>query len=321
MRVAVIGPQGDAQGGEVTRHLEALGAQVVQVRAQALEAGLPVSEADGRTSYLGVDLEDVEGVYLRSVPAGVPPAVEEDGELRLLADWHARAMQQRERWAFWLAWFLKLQHRGVRLINPPQATSLMQFKAFQLHVLRSLGARVPRTLISNDPQAVRAFHAQVGPTIFKPVTGGAFTRLLDEETLGALEALRAAPVIFQERVDGDDVRVMLAGDDVVSAVAIRTPRQHLDFRADPVYADGTATYEPVEVPEGVLAFCRRAARACGLVFAGLDLKHTAAGDWVFLELNSSPVYLDVERKLGHPISRAIAELVVGQRSFAAGSRG
>ncbi len=45
------------------------------------------------------------------------------------------------------------------------------------------------------------------------------------------------------------------------------------------------------------------------------MRRAAAGDWVFRELNSSPVYLDVERKLGHPISRAIAELVVGQRPF------
>jgi len=54
-------------------------------------------------------------------------------------------------------------------------------------------------------------------------------------------------------------------------------------------------------------------RRCGLVFAGIDIKRTPAGEWVFLELNSSPIYLDVEHKLGHPISRAIAELIVGRR--------
>jgi len=47
------------------------------------------------------------------------------------------------------------------------------------------------------------------------------------------------------------------------------------------------------------------------VFAGIDLNHTASGEWLLLELNSSPVYLDVERKLGHPISAALAELLIG----------
>ncbi len=76
--------------------------------------------------------------------------------------------------------------------------------------------------------------------------------------------MRGARVIFQERVDGDDVRVMLAGDEVVSAAAIRTPRQHLDC------------YEQVLVPDDVHARCRRAARECGLVCAGIDLKQPSS---------------------------------------------
>lgn len=174
-------------------------------------------------------------------------------------------------------------------------------------------ARVPRTLISNDPDAVVAFQRAVKDVISKPITGGAITRALDEETLDNLEHLRASPVIFQERIGGDDLRVMLAGDDIVSSVEIRTPEQRLDFRADPVYSGGEATCEEVALPEAVQAKCREAARKCGLVFAGIDIKRAPSGEWVFLEINSSPIYLDVELKLGHPISRAITELVVGKR--------
>ncbi len=50
------------------------------------------------------------------------------------------------------------------------------------------------------------------------------------------------------------------------------------------------------------------------MFAGIDIKRTNAGEFVFLELNSSPIYLDVELKLGHRISQAIAELMVGKKS-------
>jgi glutathione synthase/RimK-type ligase-like ATP-grasp enzyme len=133
--------------------------------------------------------------------------------------------------------------------------------------------------------------------------------MLDKEALKSLDAVTSSPVIFQERVPGDDLRVMLVGDQIVSSVAIVTPEQHLDFRADPIYSGGGASYREVELPEPVRRFCREAARACGLTFAGIDIKHQ--GDaWVFLELNSSPIYLDVELKLGHPISRAIARRVV-----------
>ena len=311
MRVGILGTDDDLQVQAVAREIRALGAEDVLIRSDALDEGLPFSELDGRTLYRGTDVEDLEGLYLRSVPAASAPSLEKDDELVLSEDWFERYMQERERSAFFMAWLLKLQDRGARLINPPHAASVLQYKPFQLHALRGAGARVPRTLISNDPEAVRAFHAQVKDVIYKPVTGGAITRVLDEETLDALEAVRGAPVIFQERIAGDDLRVMLAGGEIVSSVAIRTPHQHLDFRADPVYSGGEATYEEVRLPAQVEAQCRKAARTCGLVFAGIDLKHALSGEWVFLELNSSPIYLDVELKLGHPISRAIAALVVG----------
>lgn len=310
MRVGIFGAGDDPQCEAVAREVRALGAEEVLLRYDALEQGLPISVLDGRTLYRGLDVEDLEAFYVRTVPAPDAPAFERGGELVLYDDWFVRSMQSRERASFYVAWLLALQHRGRRLVNPPQAGSLSQFKPFQLQVLRRCGARVPRTLISNDPETIRAFREEVKDVIYKPLCGGALTRTLDEPTLAQLHQVRAAPVIFQERIAGEDLRVMLAGEEVISSVAVETPEQHLDFRDDPVYARGDASYSERPLPTPVLELCRRAARECGLLFAGIDLKRTPSGEYVFLELNSSPIYLDVELKLGHPISAAIARLVV-----------
>lgn len=293
----------------VAREAAALGADTLFIEPDALDRGVPLSMLDGRTFYRGEPVDDVRGFYLRSIPSPYVPALERDDELVLYEDWFTTFMHTRERASYFVAWLLQLAHRGATLVNAPHAASVMQYKPFQLHTLRSLGAQVPRTLISNDPTAIRAFHAEVKDVIFKPIMGGAITRVLDHEALERLEAVTASPVIFQERAPGEDLRIMLVGEEIVSAVAIDTPEQHLDFRADPIYSGGGASYREVELPESVRRFCREAARACGLTFAGIDIKHQ--GDaWVFLELNSSPIYLDVELKLGHPISRAIARHVV-----------
>lgn len=313
MRVGIFGTDEDLQVQAVARALRGLGAEDVLLRADALDEGLPISELDGRMLYRGLDVTELDGVYLRSVPAPYAPYLEQDDTLVLYDDWFGHYMQSRERASFYVAWLLSLADRGVRLVNPPQAASVLQYKPFQLHALRSVGAAVPRTLLSNDPEAVRAFHASLPSVIFKPLMGGAITRVLEGEHLERLEDVTQSPVIFQERIDGDDLRVMLAGDDVVSCVAIRTPAQHLDFRDDPVYSSGEATYEERVLPDELVQQCRAAARKCGLRFAGIDLKHTPDGRFVFLELNSSPIYLDVELKLGHPISKAIAELTLGLR--------
>ncbi len=315
MKVGIFGSDDDPQVHAVAKELRALGADDVLIRADALHEGFPLSERDGRFNYRGIDTTEFEAFYLRGIPAPYAPAMERDDELVLYDDWFIRYMQERERASFYVAWLLSLQARGVRLINPPQAASVLQYKPFQLHALRESGAVVPRTLISNDPVAVRAFKAEVGDVIFKPIMGGAITQRLEGEALERLEDVASSPVIFQETIPGDDLRVMLAGNDIVSCVAIRTPSQHLDFRDDPVYSGGEATYEEVTLPDAVIDQCRKAARRCGLVFAGIDIKRAPDGRWVFLELNSSPIYLDVEWKLGHPISRAIAELMVGKRVY------
>ena len=313
MRVGIFGSDDDLQCQAIARALGTLGADNILLRDDALDEGLPISVVDGNYVYRGVEISDIRSFYLRSIPAPYAPAMERDGELVLYEDWFERYMHQRERASFYVAWLLELAHRGCRIVNGPQAASVLQYKPFQLHALRSLGARVPRTLISNDPAAVRAFHAEVKDVIFKPIMGGAITRALDDEALEELPRVAASPVIFQERVEGDDLRIMIVDGEIVSSVAIVTPEQHLDFRDDPAYSGGDAAYRQVELPDPIKLFCRNAARACGLSFAGIDIKHKAGGDWVFLELNSSPIYLDVELKLGHPISAAIAKLLVARQ--------
>ncbi|MFO0676164.1 MAG: ATP-grasp domain-containing protein [Polyangiaceae bacterium] len=309
MRIGIFGSSKDPQCRAVASELRALGVEDVLVRADALDAGLPLSMTECGVEYRGVPLEDVAAFYLRFVPAPYAPYMVKDGTIVLYDDWHERYMHAREKASFFVAWLLNLVHDGVAVVNAPQAASVLQYKPTQLHALRALGARVPRTLISNDPSKVRAFQKEVGDVIFKPLMGGAITCRLEGEALDRLDDIVASPVIFQERAPGRDLRVMVVGDRVVSSVAIVTEEQHLDFRADPTYSGGKARYEEVHLPADVEAACIRGARACGLDFAGIDIKQEG-DDWVFLELNSSPVYLDVERKIGHPISRHVAKHLV-----------
>lgn len=309
VRIGIFGNHGDLQCQAVAREARALGVDNVLIDSGALEKGHPISFDDDRVLYRGAPLEDLGGYYLRTVPAPYAPYMEKDDALLLYEDWFHRYMQSRERASFFLAWLLKLQDEGAVIVNPPHAASVLQYKPFQLHALRRVGAQVPRTLISNDPAQVRAFHQEVKDVIYKPVMGGALTRRLDAEALERLEGITQSPVIFQSCAPGDDLRVMLVGDEIVSCVAIVTPEPHLDFRGDPVYSGGAASYREVSLPPHVIEQCRKAARLCGLRFAGIDIKHQGE-DYVFLELNSSPIYLDVEVKLGHPISAAIARYLV-----------
>lgn len=312
MRIGVMGSASDIQCQAVAREVTGLGATPVFVEADALELGWAMTMTDRGVFYRGDDLSDIRAWYMRSVDMPNVPTFRDPEGVKLYDDWYVLYMQGRERLYFFLSWLLQMHDDGALIANPPHAGSVLQLKPFQLHALRKLGAQTPRTLISNDPEAIRAFRREVRDVIYKPLMGGALTRTLDDTQDAHLELVRASPVIFQERAPGRDLRIMVVGDRVVSSVAIRTPEQHLDFRGDPAYSGGDAMYDEVELPPHIQEICVRATRACGLAFAGIDIKHE--GDaWVFLELNSSPIYLDVERKNGHPISRAIAQMLITGR--------
>jgi glutathione synthase/RimK-type ligase-like ATP-grasp enzyme len=184
----------------------------------------------------------------------------------------------------------------------------IQNKPSQLALMASVGARVPETLISDDPRAVLEF-ARGRRVVYKPTTGGALAVELDEAMKADLELIVAAPVIFQEWVSGDDVRVTLVDGRIVSSVAVVTPEGTLDYRSDPDYARGKTAYREVALPEEIARAVKDAARVLGLSLAGIDVRidRDRPQRYAVLEANPSPTYLDIELKMGHMISDALID--------------
>ena len=65
-----------------------------------------------------------------------------------------------------------------------------------------------------------------------------------------------------------------------------------------------------ELPDDVVRLCRHVARALDLVWAGIDLRRTAAGEHFFLEANPSPMFLGFEAATGLPLTEALMELLL-----------
>lgn len=305
--VAVVAKTSDPQAAAVASVLEALDARVAWLPLHMLDEGAPFTIVDGKGTFAGMDLQRVQAAYVKSIPSAWPP-ITHDGQGRAVVvdRWMTPWMWAREREAAAMSLLMDWHVRGVPLLNPPSPQGFAQNKPYQLQVARRLGLRIPRTCITNEPARARAFCRAVGRAIAKPTTGGALTRAVNQKT--DFSAIATAPVILQERVDGDDVRLMMLEGHVLSCAAIRLPEGHtLDFRASDAYQQGGARYERVDLPARVVDQAAAWATACGLAFAGVDLKRTPSGRLVFLECNSSPVYLDQELKTGEPISACLAE--------------
>lgn len=199
----------------------------------------------------------------------------------------------------------------VPIVNPSSAEQAAR-KPGQLALAHQVGWRIPATLISNDPDAVRGFwRAHDGRCIYKPITAPTFTmaetRALTEVELADLTALRHAPIIVQEHVPlAVDVRVAVIGAQVFATeVATERAEAAIDWRLDLA-----ARWRPHELPAGIRDRSLAIVRALGLDYGFLDVRVRPDGEYVFFKVNPSGQFLFMELDGGQPVTDALAALLL-----------
>ncbi len=192
----------------------------------------------------------------------------------------------------------------ARWVNGWSAFQSHQTKPAQFALASRLGAPVPATLLSNDPEQVRLFAARHPKSIFKPVQGGAHARRVTPQHLGDenLKNLQYAPVTLQEEVEGTNIRVFIAGRRVL-ACEVRS--EYLDYR-DSVNPD----IIPHSLPDSEADLYLAIASAMHLSWTGIDLRLTPEGRYVFLEANPSPMFLGFESRCGLPLTESLISLLL-----------
>jgi glutathione synthase/RimK-type ligase-like ATP-grasp enzyme len=221
-----------------------------------------------------------------------------------------------------LSGFLDGLH-GARWINPLGAGIQAENKLFQLRVAADVGLALPETLVTNDPDAVRAFHAEHAPLVAKMLTPLSVsmqraelfvhTSAVTDDDLVHLDGLASSPMVFQSRVEKDvELRVACVGEHAFAGAidASRSALGRVDWRrARP----DEVRWQRADVPEDVASRLRALLARLGLVYGAVDLIRTPDGEHVFLEINPAGEWGMLEHDLGLPISDAIAgELVAAQ---------
>jgi glutathione synthase/RimK-type ligase-like ATP-grasp enzyme len=203
----------------------------------------------------------------------------------------------------------------ARWMNDPTKDDAASRKARQLRVAIEVGLKVPRTLITSDPQRARRFadEREPGRTIYKTFscTHAIWreTRLLRPEDLAHIDSVRVAPVIFQEFIPAEsDLRITAVGGKLFTA-AIRSVSSEgpIDFRMSVGEASMRAESLPADVSDKLLALLQR----LGLVYGAIDMRRTPDGDYYFFEVNTAGEFLFVEDRTGQPIALAIANWLAG----------
>lgn len=206
----------------------------------------------------------------------------------------------------------------VRWINPPRMDATTDgHKLRQLREARAAGLRVPATLVTNDPNAVRTFHdTHGGDVVVKLLTplsasmdGQAAhvpTRRLRDADLSALDGLAAGPMCFQERIVArQELRVMWV-DGKAFVGAIEGHPEEVDWRQG-----HHGDFSVGELDPATHAALGRLMRALGLTVGAIDVMVPRSGPPVFLEVNPAGEWGMLEVRLGLPIADALAAALLG----------
>lgn len=197
----------------------------------------------------------------------------------------------------------------ARWVNHPWRDSQATHKLSQLSVAYRLGFELPRTLVTTSREEARRFlgERRGARHVWKSLTPNPSrwlpTQMLDEAAADEIPSVDWAPVMFQEYVEGVDLRVTVIGGEVFAAeIDARATTSPHDFR--PVY--GACRVGATSISDASRALIMGAMSELGLTYAAFDFRRSEDGREVFLEVNPAGQWLFVEQRTGQPIAAALA---------------
>jgi glutathione synthase/RimK-type ligase-like ATP-grasp enzyme len=194
------------------------------------------------------------------------------------------------------------------VVNRSVAIATNFSKPYQAQLIQNQGFLIPETLVTNDPDLVRAFRIKHGKVIYKSISATrSIVQILQDSDFDRIEHIRWCPVQFQEFIEGVNVRVHVTGDEVY-ATAVSS--EAIDYRYAKEQAGEHAQLREVELSAELADRCVSLTRSLGLVFSGIDLKVAPNDDVFCLEVNPCPAFSYYECNTGQAISAGVARCLM-----------
>lgn len=311
-RIALFGDNGSAQVAAINAVFEdrAIPTHVFDIQLGG-KTRPEVMIGSDRLSWGGVDFEEIEAVHIRcmavNTPVAVPPVMNESN----YAELRARFLREQEYQSVARSFFAQLQARGKLVVNTLTRAYVDHDTKAQLYQkLHDAGFCVPNTLMTNDPALAQAFFDRVGDAVAKPSIGIGSTRKVSEFDQQRLTELHKSPVLFQELIEGDTIRVHIVGNRVVLALRIISGEGQVDSRTDP---QGFVYFKMPDEEEKKLV---EATHFLGLHYAAWDILAAKDGRFAYLDCNPGPFILWI----GQNNTRAVFEQLANMLQTYAESR-
>lgn len=304
-RIALFGNRGSVQVAAVRDAVLSEGGTPLLFNIQlAGKHPTPMIMGGGRAMWEGIDFTDIQSIFIRCTNPNTLPAVPPLLNAASYAAWSAPYYREQEVFAAQYSFFSYLSQLGKLVVNPLHEVYIdHDTKAQFYEKLRDNGFPAPRTCMTNSPEAAHAFLDSVGEAVVKPSIGVGSTRVVNEADLPRFAELHRCPCLFQERIEGQTIRVHIVGDKVVLALRI-----HSDGGVDSRTA--TTGFSYMELPPVEAERIARCNRFLGLHFAAWDIIESTDGRYYYLDCNPGPFVMWIGPENVQAVFRQLARYLI-----------
>lgn len=253
-----------------------------------------------------LELDDIVGIYYRR-----PTAFE----------FHPSLSDDERRWAAIQA---RMGFGGLlasldQWLNHPHNIGYAEYKPVQLRRAVACGLRVPRTLVTNDPEQAQKFITGVGQAVCKPFSGvgvsdedglqHVFTTKVTADQCADPNISRTMHILQEWVPKHHEVRLTVVDDRFFAArIDAGSEATYVDWRSD----YHSISYSVIETPDSIRSRVSALLDSIGLRFAALDFTVDPHGQWWFLEANPNGQWAWIEEETGLSISVALADALEGR---------
>lgn len=204
---------------------------------------------------------------------------------------------------------MMFEHIDAMVINRTKSQFFNSSKLFQSFIIKNYGFKIPDSIVSNDPNEVRAFIDVHKEIIYKSASSErSKVQKIMPSDMEKLDLLRSCPHLFQQHIDGCDIRVHALATGEVFACEIKSETS--DYRYD-----NKRNINIINLPDKIKKACVKMTLDMGLYLSGIDLRKTKEGNYYCFEVNPSPAFTWYEMQTGLPIAEAVANMMINSGKY------
>lgn len=189
-------------------------------------------------------------------------------------------------------------------------------KMLQLKIAEKNGLSVPKTLFSNDGEAVTSFFhnhcsgkmvAKLHGVISKSMSGENFlsTNIIDQDSLEDIADIEYCPMIFQPYIEKEyELRIVYLDGEFFTGKINNS--ENADWRI----ARGNYFWSEYQLPENIKTGLTMMMKEMGLYLGAIDMICGKDGKYYFLEVNPQGEWGMLQKDLNFPIAQRIADNLI-----------